>query len=500
MGEPRHLTEHSDRLRFYRGVKEEILKHPELSLGFALLWAWIRLLFETSVFDGSLFFGYATSMPAWLLVTLANALTYLFLGYLFRKKGVVPHSKTYRWSIAVSMCLGALLCAFVTLVWAGDDSLGSSLFAAGALLVGIGTACLYVEWGRVLGFLGPRPTLIHAAIGILGAAFISVALFLLPNAATYVYAICVPPMILVILSHWLNRYPSLHKHGINTASYVPWRLVATVILVGASSGIAFEIPNLGNYLDAAMLRNALTLATAAILLFFAALFFKMDFNHLIYRVGFPVICAGYLVFIFLRGELPIGGYVYAVGFAFLDQLFWVLVAYVIMQQEVSANFIVGLTTGSLLLGRMIGGLIGSAAANFSDSPNDNIFNLLVAAIFVLLVAALLMFNKRNLQIGWGTVKPIEEPAITGIDLACRLISHEYNLTMREAEILVLLAKGRNRALISETLVVSVETIRTHTANLYRKLGIHSHQELIDLVESRVQTFDSDDARIQTVAF
>ena len=43
-------------------------------------------------------------------------------------------------------------------------------------------------------------------------------------------------------------------------------------------------------------------------------------------------------------------------------------------------------------------------------------------------------------------------------------------------------RGRTGAYIAETLVISENTARGHVRRLYTKLGVHSRQELIDLVE------------------
>ena len=51
------------------------------------------------------------------------------------------------------------------------------------------------------------------------------------------------------------------------------------------------------------------------------------------------------------------------------------------------------------------------------------------------------------------------------------------LTAREAEVLEHLRQGRANAEVALALHVSVETIRTHRRNLYRKLGVHSRREL-----------------------
>jgi DNA-binding NarL/FixJ family response regulator len=52
------------------------------------------------------------------------------------------------------------------------------------------------------------------------------------------------------------------------------------------------------------------------------------------------------------------------------------------------------------------------------------------------------------------------------------------LTAREAEVLPLLREGRSNAQIALTLGVGVETVRTHTRNIYKKLGVSSRRELL----------------------
>ncbi|HTB51058.1 MAG TPA: response regulator transcription factor [Solirubrobacteraceae bacterium] len=51
------------------------------------------------------------------------------------------------------------------------------------------------------------------------------------------------------------------------------------------------------------------------------------------------------------------------------------------------------------------------------------------------------------------------------------------LTKREAEVLPLLQQGHSNAQIALALGVSVETVRTHARNIYRKLGVRTRREL-----------------------
>lgn len=54
------------------------------------------------------------------------------------------------------------------------------------------------------------------------------------------------------------------------------------------------------------------------------------------------------------------------------------------------------------------------------------------------------------------------------------------LTPREADVLDHLRQGRSNAEIALALHVSIETVRTHRRNIYRKLGVRTRRELASL--------------------
>lgn len=62
------------------------------------------------------------------------------------------------------------------------------------------------------------------------------------------------------------------------------------------------------------------------------------------------------------------------------------------------------------------------------------------------------------------------------------VAASHGLSARETEIFLLLAQGRSRPYIRDSLYLSKNTVATHIRHIYEKLGIHSQQELIDLVE------------------
>lgn len=85
--------------------------------------------------------------------------------------------------------------------------------------------------------------------------------------------------------------------------------------------------------------------------------------------------------------------------------------------------------------------------------------------------------------GAAVPSPVPEAAVPTIDAACEAVATGHCLTARELDVLRLLAKGRNAAYIQDELALTRNTAKSYVADVYRKLGVHSHQELIDLVEA-----------------
>lgn len=65
---------------------------------------------------------------------------------------------------------------------------------------------------------------------------------------------------------------------------------------------------------------------------------------------------------------------------------------------------------------------------------------------------------------------------------CHELAGEHRLTKQEERIFTMLARGRSYGYIADELFISTHTVKTHIYHIYRKVDIHSQQELIDLVE------------------
>ena len=122
--------------------------------------------------------------------------------------------------------------------------------------------------------------------------------------------------------------------------------------------------------------------------------------------------------------------------------------------------------------RSLGVVVGAVAGH---SVNDlaltdgHLADIIVAASLFAFIA-FLWVGLRRFSFA-ETIRGIERPSL-----------EKGGLTEREIEIFAMLARGRNGSFVQNHYVVSRNTVKTHVKHIYRKLDVHSQQELIDLVE------------------
>ena len=59
---------------------------------------------------------------------------------------------------------------------------------------------------------------------------------------------------------------------------------------------------------------------------------------------------------------------------------------------------------------------------------------------------------------------------------------DFHLSDREEEIFMMLAQGRSRQAIANTLFISEGTVKSHVSNIYRKFGVTGKDNLLAKVE------------------
>ena len=94
------------------------------------------------------------------------------------------------------------------------------------------------------------------------------------------------------------------------------------------------------------------------------------------------------------------------------------------------------------------------------------------------------FSRSIFTEGSDATPPAEDtPAARGrFRQRCEVIANTYLLSRRESEVMYYLARGYKSSHIKQQLYISEGTAKTHIRHIYRKLNIHSQQDLIHLID------------------
>ena len=365
--------------------------------------------------------------------------------------------------------------------------------AACALAFGAGTGGCYVLWVMVFASFGRRAAI--KVVGLASAAFPLVYLcfaLLLPKEALPFVALglaLTSSGILIARVRSLNYGKGLFRrapHGLRrNAALVDAgfaKAVTCVALLGIASVLARHVA-IG---EAALAEWVVTVSVAGAMAV-AVLFLAVDaasksqksyYERIpqVYQVLYLLVAAGFVLlpFLGLRYRLVLAGLTYSV-FTLASLLMMVASIEAAMKLKMHPMFAYCVFAGVVYSATCLGAAFGSAV-KLLDGSGPALSFAALAVLYVLSLA--LVFPRKE---GRPAVADADEVS-DALREKCRLAAETSGLSSREAEVMELLARGRDLPYIAELLCISKSTVQSHGKRIYRKMGVHSKQELITKIE------------------
>jgi DNA-binding CsgD family transcriptional regulator len=114
-----------------------------------------------------------------------------------------------------------------------------------------------------------------------------------------------------------------------------------------------------------------------------------------------------------------------------------------------------------------------------------IFSLCLLSLFfvALMMTALYETGNKQREVARASAMTVESRFAQN----CQTFARHFDLSPRETEILIYLARGRGSIWIGNQLSISPETVRTHCKRIYDKTGVHNKEDLIDAVDAVERT-------------
>lgn len=468
-------------------------------LGFGLFWSVSFIMFAGIP-------GISSPSDHWLLFVWSQQIAVMLaLGgfvLVYKRDALLPSKFTF--IAGFSLSAGSLL-YFLSFSF-GYSSLLLSVVTGATL--GFANAIFFLQWQSFYASEGQQ----RATICIPLSAILAVAIYAVANAmsvpvAAFMLVVLLPFLAMLMLeksTSEMKAFPTrpLEKQRVRQVIKDIWKPIFCACAIGFVWCLSNHIPGPAStpYITAIII--GVGIASLLIALISLSTFKGLEILH-IYQILFPFVAIIFFLPIFfgeqwsalLAGTLML-------GLQMLRLLLFITCAAYSSRSQFSPIALYGICVLPLFTATALGDSLGylfnpTLAYGLSQSVR------IMAFCFCLLFAVLIIVTSGKKP------RPILEPVddtllinpYQGHSQFAYNISKLHNektpfdtsreakilqkrkLSPREIEVALLLLKGNSIAAIAEKLFISENTIRGHAKSIYKKLDIHSRQDLIDFVEN-----------------
>lgn len=413
------------------------------------------------------------------------------------------------------------------------------LVAGGGVLLGVGCAGFFMLWQRYFASLPSEQGNLRLIIGTAIAPFIYFALYLIPIALTaFLIPLLFVPLCGLCVALSVREMtvdqpmfediprdnPLVYKQVVSDY----WRSALCVGSLAFASGVIRGIALLHQEISVVVNIASMmgSLISACVLLF---IWFRFSFRFgltAVFRVVYPLIITGFLLLPFLGAHYLnlFAAFTYMV-FSLVLMLMMMQCAQISRDRGINPVFIYAFFGSVVYLMQSLGFLLGWVSDS-AQMVNENwLFIVAMISSYILgltlLAASGTLFKSLTAKKTMGA-EPIEflslnrkktgeEQSKSALDnesprrakvkrhrpsptedfgvikdrttKQCFELKDRFGLSLRETEVMDFIARGNSVATIAEKLVISENTVRTHSKHIYTKLDIHKKQELLNLLET-----------------
>lgn len=509
-----------------------------LSFGFGLFTAWflISVFGLQSVYGESPFFANMEALSSDLSKVIFN--TYVATLCVTLLVISLTNQVFLRFYVGKpALIIATALAAVGTLAVAGVNAAGIPLALAAGLAMGAGAGLMICLWGTAYARYEFNTIILNTIFAmVFGVAGFVIIAHWLPSPVsgllTSLAAVGGSFLLwgLTPIPYFRRQVdiPIFHPLPVKTvAFFLRFGLPSFMFGVAASAlrdVFMFEVA------PAADLTGQLVIGAAAcvsVVIILLTLAISKNESHwdMIFRALVPVTAIGICCLPYLGAEhaLP-AGFGVACGFICFEALMWIFFSDLSQEFRLSPLFVFGLGRGLLVLGTICGSTLTGFPLSGENASSFVSFEYALPLMLSLVIAYGLLPRQREIRRiidpskltradhGLSTLlakatedpEPVEEePAETDqtadaeasarakgrFHQKCEEIADRYLLSRRETEVMFLLAKGHNAGFIQDKLCISKSTAKTHINHIYRKLDIHTQQELLNMVEDREEEIE-----------
>lgn len=402
--------------------------------------------------------------------------------------------------------IGMAVCTLLVLGAGNEGTVGTALVTAYGIGTGVFSALFLMNFGAVLGVLSLKQSAAAIAIGYLASTVLFFAFLFFGRFESVLFCASMGPVAAAFLFYGVSSLQIDKKQ----ANALPrqadpedpaehrqlLRLICAFGLTMLVCGVSYELSRtlyvqMGQFASSDVALYAVAQACITTLTAIGSIGVALVLitskgirgPEACYRLITTFLLAGALflpapmLFPNVPAYLPLAIDVGA--FQCLGMGMWILIAGLCRRYQTSCLFAFGLIRAAWSAGPLVGMLIGRWLWYGIGLDIAGAFT--AACMCVLLIALVnnFVFTENTLARALSIMPTDRKQRFQD---RCRAVIERYGLTEREGEIMIMFAKGRNLPYVQEELCLSKSTVSTHRQHIYQKLGVHSAQEMIDLIQ------------------
>ena len=359
---------------------------------------------------------------------------------------------------------------------------------------GVGTSCGLMTWLDIFSYGKEKVTINYIIAGVFLGGLACLGSFSLSSVATLTLLILFPLFSLLILLFLFSRvYFPEHVSKKESEERYSLPLVSTItvgtygVVFGVSQYMIFS--DRTTFISPAVIGASVAVGCLILLLVNIATKCSVSYDTT-QRVILPIMVVALLLIPFSDGIVAILCWsTLMAALTCYDTANMAILTKITHEQCLASFLFIAHNRMPIQIGMFGGWLLGFFLLNYRIADTDMMTRIALGMVMVLVIVTTAIPYDKS-RIGSKPIDPVEVESVEARgswQRRCEEVGESYGLSTRQQDVLVYLAKGRNAEYIQKELMVSSHTAKSHIYNIYRKLGIHSQQELIDLIEETKDT-------------
>ena len=492
-------------------------------IGFTLCRAWVYVSFFSSAMMVLSADGRADQRLIYLISLVALIICLFVCGFIgeFLERSMMKLAG--RIAPAALTVLGSLL-----VIPANSITPWGILFMGLAgVLTGVGSGLILVYWGRVYSTTGGPTSAAECSLAFVLSTML-VPFFAVLSMPAQVVILTVLPIASCILLNKefdaLDHAPYLSSAEDAGVSARPgeaeslaeeerlgtkllWKISFAALVFGSVLGVVrgmYTTPGAPETFVANLDLPIAALIAAVVILALLLLSRRLDLTFTYKPIIIFMTIACLIMPLMPKGS-PVAYVLAMAGYFCFEIMNWVIYAGMAYRYNMNAYRVYGFGRSALAGGVLLGEVLGKLLGQPQILTTEQLYALSLGFVVLMIITYTLTLTERDVaRITRLESRPFKLPASAfadedaeiaalaeqeaaprelTIDEKVELLAAKYEIDGRALDVLQLLAKGRTAARIEQELYVSRGTVNTYSHKIYQKLGIHSRQELFDLVDS-----------------